>query len=473
MRFVYVFMRTSKLLICILIISGLLSSSGFLSLSVPTAYADDADDAAEAAEKAIAAREAELKAELAQTEKEIAEWRGVLSSKQQESASLERDAAILNAKIQEAKLVIKARQLAIERLGKDISVKEKTIGELDAQIERGKESLSQIIRQTNEIDSFSVVEMMLSKDDMSDFFADLDSFDTIKRSLGELFAEIRETKHKTEAEKQSLAVKKDEETNTKVAVETEKKKVEANEAEKKRLLAISKSQEKTYAQVVKEREAKAAQIRSALFSLRDTAAIPFGDALAFANEVSKKTGVRPAFLLAILTQETNLGQNVGTCNRPQDPPSKHWKQIMPGPADIAAKLSKRDDESAYLRIINALGFDPESMPLSCPWGGGWGGAMGPAQFIPTTWESYQAKIAAALGKKTPNPWEPRDAFMASGIYLGELGAGAATYTAERTAALKYYAGGAWANPANAFYGNQVMAKAQTIQLTMIDPLQDL
>ena len=31
--------------------------------------------------------------------------------------------------------------------------------------------------------------------------------------------------------------------------------------------------------------------------------------------------MRPAFLLAILTQESDLGKNVGTCNRAGDPPS--------------------------------------------------------------------------------------------------------------------------------------------------------
>ncbi len=63
--------------------------------------------------------------------------------------------------------------------------------------------------------------------------------------------------------------------------------------------------------------------------------------------------------------------------------------------------------------------------------------------------------------------------MASGIYLSELGAGGGTYTTERTAALKYYAGGNWAAPANAFYGDGVMAKAKSIQENMIDPLQGL
>lgn len=429
--------------------------------------------AQQVANESIEAREARLRAELAQTEKEIAGWKTVLTQKQKESASIERDAEILNAKIQQAKLEIKARNIAIERLGKDIGVKQKTIESLDAKIERGKESLSQLIRKTNEIDSYSTVEMALSGQDISEFFEDIDSFDSIKQSMQDLFNEIRDDKSKTEAEKKSLNDKKDEETDVKVVVEAEKRKVEKSEAEKRELLKISKTQEKTYEQLLKERQKKAAEIRSALFALRDTAAIPFGTALSYANIVSAKTGVRAAFLLAILTQESNLGENIGTCNRPGDPANKLWTAIMPGPSDLASGKSKRNDQAAYLRITGSLGLDPASMPLSCPWQGGWGGAMGPAQFIPTTWEANQTKIATALGKSKVSPWEPQDAFMASGIYLAELGAANGNYTAERTAALKYYAGGAWNQKKNAFYGDGVMAKARNIQENMIDPLQNI
>lgn len=421
----------------------------------------------------VATREKQLRAELEKTEKEIAQWTITLNAKKQETASIQRDAEILAGKIEQAKLVIKAKNLAIQTIGKDISQKEETIGQLNQKIDRGKESLGELIRKTNEMDAYSVAEVALSNKRVSEFFVDVDAYNSIEKSMSDLFADIRENKRKTESEKEQLTEKKNQETDAKAIIETEKSKVEKTEAEKKALLAASKSQEKTYSQILAEKQSKAAQIRSALFALRDSAAIPFGKALAYANEVSEETGVRPAFLLAILTQETNLGANIGTCNRPGDPVEKQWRAIMPGPADIAAKKSRRDDESAFLRITKALGFDPDSMPLSCPWKGGWGGAMGPSQFIPTTWEAYQTKIANALGKSVVNPWEPEDAFMASGIYLSELGAGGGTYTTERTAALKYYAGGNWAAPANAFYGDGVMAKAKSIQENMIDPLQGL
>ncbi len=413
-------------------------------------------------------REAQLRAELSEIEKEIAVWQKELQQKQSQSASFERDIAILNAKIKEAQAQIKARNIEIERLGREINLRLQTIGELDAKVERSKESLSQLIRRTNEAQSFSLVEVVLSNENLSDFLIDWDNMESINKAMLSSFVEIRDTKIQLEIEKEQLGVQRNREVDVRAANEAERRRIEQNEAEQKHLLEINRTQERTYAQIVADRQKKAAQIRAALFALRDTAAIPFGDALRYAEAAQKVTGVRPAFVLAILTQESNLGANIGTCNRPQD--TLKWRDIMPGPDDIAKGWSKRNDQAAFLRITGELGLDPDSMPLSCPWGNGWGGAMGPSQFIPTTWEIYKSKVAAALGKSIANPWDPQDAFMASAIYLSELGAGAGGFTAERTAALKYYAGGNWNKPQNAFYGDQVMAHARRIQEEMIDPL---
>jgi len=419
----------------------------------------------------IAAQEAQWKAELAATEADILKWQDILSNTKKGTASLQKEASILNAKINEAKAFIKKRNIAIEKLRLDIDTKSRTIGTLEEKIQNSQDSLAQLIRKTYEIDSYTLPEVILAKKDLSDFFSDADSFNTINKSLKELLDDIKQTKNLTEKERELLSKKRDEENDIKARIEADKKQVEKNEKEKQYLITVNKTQEKSYEQVIKERQKKAAEIRAALFALRDTAAIPFGTAYQYAQEAEKATGIRPAFLLAILTQETNLGKNLGSCNKPDSPIEKQWQAIMPGPDDIKAGLSKRDDESAFLRIVASLGVGPRDRVLSCQIGGvGWGGAMGPSQFIPTTWEAYAPRVAQALGKSVVNPWNAEDAFVASSVYLTDLGAGAQTYTAERTAALKYYAGGNWKKPANAFYGNQVMAKAKVIQETMIDPL---
>ena len=86
-----------------------------------------AQSATSAPQQSCVGREAQCRAELDKVEKEIAQWQAVLKTKQGETASLARDAAILNAQIQQAKLVIKAHNLSITSLGKDIDQKQKTI----------------------------------------------------------------------------------------------------------------------------------------------------------------------------------------------------------------------------------------------------------------------------------------------------------------------------------------------------------
>ncbi len=426
-----------------------------------------------------AEQEAIWRAELEATEKDIAKWQSILDNTKADTKSLQQEAAVLNAKIKQAQALIKQRNVNIEQLGKSITQKTARIGELQTKIDRGHESLAQLLRKTNQIDEFSLPEIVLGNQNISDFFSDIDSFQNIKRELKDLFIEVRETKNLTEQERKALDAAKVKEIDTKKAVEAQKKEVEKNEKEKQYLITVNKTQEKTYEQVLSERQKRAAEIRAALFSLRDTAAIPFGDALKFAQEASAKTGVRPAFLLAILTQESNLGQNVGSClvsdlttgNGAGKNTGTPFEQVMKAPRDTIP----------FETITTRLGRDWKTTPVSCPPGAkyyvgrGFGGGMGPSQFIPSTWELFKDKVGAAVGVSgnAANPWNPRDAFMATAIYMKELGAGSGAYSAERNAACKYYSGSACSTtrkPPNAFYGDSVMKIAENIQTTMIDPL---
>ena len=413
-------------------------------------------------------RKERLEAELADVEAEIRKQQQIVNQAKSQTASIERDITILDAQIREAELKIRAKEVSIAQIGGDITKKTEYIGDLESKIERGRESLAELLRETNQRDETTLIEILLNNNNLSDFFEDVNSFSSIKVSLQDLFQEVRSTKADTEVEREVLTERQIAERDAKQAIEVERDTIHRLEQEKQKILGISKQTEAAYEAVLRQRQQRAAQIRAALFALRDTAAIPFGEALEYAEAASKKTGVRPAFILAILTQESNLGENVGTCNRPGDPESKKWYNIMPGPNDN----SWRDDQTIFLALTKQLGLDPETVPLSCPWQGGWGGAMGPSQFIPTTWNSYAPRVASTVGVGTADPWNPEHAFVASALYLADLGASAGGFTAERTAALKYYAGSNWSNPQNAFYGNGVMGHASTIQNT-IDELKGL
>lgn len=398
-----------------------------------------------AQDSGVANRRTQLEQELQRLEAEIAAQQQVLDGKQRERVSLERDVAILEAEIEKAKLSIRARDLVIRRLSQDIAGKEETIVGLSDKLSREKASLAQLMRKTYEIDESSLAEMILTSGSLSDFLGDLDDFTSIKVALNDSFAEITDTKSATEVQKQSLEGKRQEEVELRTIQELQKRKIEEREAEKNQILKATKGQEAAYQELISSKQKTAAQIRAELFELRGTAAIPFEKAYELAVEAGARTGVRPAFILGIIAEESNLGANVGTGN---------WRVDM----------HPTRDRPVFLEITKKLGLDPDRVPVSKkPWYG-WGGAMGPAQFIPSTWILYEDRVAKATGHNPPNPWDPEDAFMASAILLMDNGADKGTRAAERLAALRYFAG--WVNAtksAYAFYGDDVMALADKYQ----------
>ncbi|MDP2651092.1 MAG: lytic murein transglycosylase [bacterium] len=412
---------------------------------------------------------AELERELEACNQEIAEWTATLNRTKQESASFSRDVSALTAKINAAQANIKAKNIAISNLSRDIAVKQSKISILSDRLEQARKAIAHVIRKTNEVNSYSLAEALLSNRDLSEFFVDVDTYASTERAINELMIELRGVKSLTEAEKADLDKKKQAEAAAKAAIEMAKREVEIDQKEKKNLLAASQSKEKTYAQVVAEKQANAAKIRATLFPLRDAGAIPFGTALQYAEAAEAKTGVRAALILAILQQESNLGANVGSCVI-TDLSTGATKSVNSGRV-FANGIHPTRDLPVLQTLVTSLGRDPLSTKVSCPLSIGYGGAMGPAQFIPSTWKIIQPSLSVATGKSMPDPWNPADAIMASALLLRDNGAGAQSYAAERTAACKYYSGRNCSFSPAATYGNQVMAKANTIKLTMIDPLK--
>ena len=404
----------------------------------------------------VSSRRAELEEELAELESEIAVQRGFLQEKQRETGSLERDITILNTEIRSAELSIQARNLSITKLQGGINQKVATVNSLSEKLAREKESLAQLIRKTREIDAYSIIEIILGNKGLSDFFEDVNTFDSIKLALQESFNKIASTKRTTNKEKESLLDDRKEEEDLRYIQRIQKRRIEEDKTEKNEILDITKGEENVYQQIVTSKERDAAVIRNAIFLLRGSAAIPFGEALNLATKAFRQTGVRPALILGVIQQESNLGENVGQCLLTNIPNKGDGKGKNTGRLFDGVMKASRDVD-IFMHLAEQLGFSYSAQPVSCPPSYGDGGAMGPAQFIPSTWVLFEANITKLTGNSPPNPWDPEDAFMASALLLKDNGAAKGTYAAERLAALRYFAG--WRNArksAYAFYGDDVM-----------------
>lgn len=413
-----------------------------------------------------AARRAQLQAQLDDLEKQIAQTQSTLTSLKGEGQSIQRDINILDAGIKKSQLQIRATQVQIDALAQNITVHANTIGQLSGDLDKEKESLAQIIRSTNQIDDFSLVEVVLSAEDVSSFFGDLDSYVTLKEAIGQSSQQLMKTRDATETEKDALVNQKTEQERLRAIQAQEQANIVKQQNQKKVLLAQNKSTTAKYQSIFDTQQKTAAQIRAELFSLAGGGGqIPLPLAISLAKQAGAATGVRPALILGILKQETDLGRNVGQCLLTNSPNKGDGKGKNTGTSFDGVMKPTRDVDP-FMQITASLGLDWQSQPVSCPPSYGYGGAMGPGQFIPSTWMLYKDRVAKLAGHpSTPaNPWNNLDAFTATAMLMADNGAMTQAQYDEREAALRYFAGwGNADNPAYAFYGDSVMGFAAQFQ----------
>jgi peptidoglycan hydrolase CwlO-like protein len=420
---------------------------------------------AQSIEDQVLTRQQQLQAQLDQIEAQISEQQQVLNSAQTQHQTLQNQINEFDAQIKKTQLQIQAINLTIQQLNSGISTDNQTLATLSDQLQNEQESLAEIMRETQILDDYSVVDVALSSKDVSSFFTDLDAFVSIKSSLSDSFDQIHQTSSSTETEKEALEAKLEEEQQLADEAKLAKQQVQEQENEKQQLLTQTKGVEANYQKLIAANQQTAAQIRTELFALAGGGGqIPLPTAIQLAKQAGAATGVRPAFILGILKQETDLGANVGQCLLTNSPNKGDGKSKNTG-ALVRGVMKPTRDVDPFIELTSELGVDPYSMPVSCPPGYGYGGAMGPAQFIASTWVLYKDRVAKLAGHPdtTGNPWNNLDAFTAVALYMADLGASAQTYTAERTAALKYFAGNNWSKSAYAFYGDDVMQFASDFQ----------
>lgn len=183
----------------------------------------------------------------------------------------------------------------------------------------------------------------------------------------------------------------------------------------------------------------AEEIKSERFELIGAAdPLNFGDALNIANDASQRTAIRPAFLLAISQEEMNL-EKFDMCYL-TDLKTGEGMRLVDG-KKMAKVMKPERDIQDFLKITKELGKNPLKTPITCPMSFGWGGAMGPLDFIPSTWMQYRSQIEA-ITAKSADPWDIQDAFLAAAIYLSESGAESKTKQGEWKAAMIYFSGSA-------------------------------
>jgi peptidoglycan hydrolase CwlO-like protein len=313
---------------------------------------------------------------------EIEREKRLLQKKVGETKGVNNEIINLDRKIKISQNYINQKILKLKRLKRSIGENKADINNLDLDIKKLKNSLKKLIYKKYQYQNYSTVETLFSKKTLSEFFQTMEMIEFLEKKIAVEVKEFKEKKKELEflvgeleerdaLEKQLIEEKKE-----------EAKKIEKNKRYKKELLSILKKEVGVRKSNIADREKIRQEILRRKFTVASGAKVTFGEAYNIIAPYEKTLGMDPAFVLAILFQESGhrgkIGGNIGQCTYNQK--NKY------GNAKGGYTVMRNSQKSNFVKIMKGLGKNPSSQRVSCPIprDGGYGGAMGPAQFMPNT-----------------------------------------------------------------------------------------
>lgn len=382
----------------------------------------------------------ELERQIQKLEQEAQGLDSELQKAQGESRTLANELTILDKDIKRRQLEVQRLALLIKKTTLEIQNKASGITVLSQKIEKDRRALGAGLFLMYLYDQDNTLLALLKHESLSEFFLGINNLERTESYVRDALVNFKDERIALQKEKDELEDFGEEQQDLKALQEVERRALSQKKQEKEEILKLTKGKESLFQKLLQLKKRDIATLRTQLFYLEKTG-ITAEDAVRFADLAAKRAGIRTAFLLALLEVETgkqfedgviSVGTNVGTGN---------WKSDM---YDCYVNLGRRStaeaEKRALFKITGSLGLDPDKLPVSRKPSYGCGGAMGPAQFISSTWLLFSDRVAPLTGHNPPNPWNVEDAFTAAAVFLADAGAGAKTASGETRAAKTYISG---------------------------------
>lgn len=382
--------------------------------------------------------------ELDNLQKEISGYDQKISKLKNNADSLEKEIALVEAEGDKIKTEIKESELRLKNLATEIKKTEIKINETQKEIKVQKETLADYLRLLRELDGVSLIETIFSSKSFSSLMNQMRYTETLQEKTNDTLEKFKDLQVLFEEKNTELAGKQEEEEIALRLFAEQKKELARQQKNKEVLLTETRGEESRYQELKKQAEERRVDVIESLIVTESysgssaSGAFSLAKAREAAIKASAKTGIRVAFLMAVMEQESSFGRDNGTGYYKTDMKSNLWEQ--------------------FERVCRDLGLDPEKTPVSNKptTYAGWGGAMGPAQIMPYEWLRVRGETAALTGHGLANPFNTEDAMMALGILMRNLGAG--SRDGEYEAAGRYFAGGYWQK--YSWYAESVLRKAK-------------
>ena len=385
--------------------------------------------------------------QLDQLNQQIAANQAKLATNSSSARRSRTQVAILNSQIQEAQLEIKQRNLTIQQVQDQIAQAQAGISDREHRSVRRRRRRS---RRSSARPTRSTKRRSRSRycnGSLQEAFADISDFETLQTGARQFLYAVASAKERPFL---ARANARDRRTSRKAhllqAQQAQETSLQDTETQKQNLIAETKGQESIYQQIIANQQQNAAQIEAALFALRDTDAVRFLRRHLRLCERSERFDRRPARVHHghPFRRERSRAERRQLQLHDRDEPERNIPDLS---ADHAAARARPEFRKGLVQAFVRLGRRDGSRAIH---------PVDVAALPEAASRARAGRTRRIRGIRARRPSRPRSTWS-------DLGADAGTAAAEREAALKYFAGGSWQNPAFAFYGNDVMCLTQKMQ----------
>jgi peptidoglycan hydrolase CwlO-like protein len=401
---------------------------GMFSVIMLVSFAELSDSFSFAADNTASPKsQTELKTRIDDLRSKIEQYQNDISEKNKEEQSLQQDVYVINKDIEKIELQIQETQLVIDELTLEIEQKQSEIKSTDEKIMARRKTLSDFLQELYVQGEVDATEVVFGGQTFSDYLFRSDSLENFEEKTKEVHDQLITLQDFQKSQEEDLMSKRADQQEMRGVQQDQDKSLDSERQIKDVLISKSASEQEVLSQGVQKMQAELNMLQT----LGEPIAI--GEAIKSAKYASGLTNVAPEFLLGVLRVESGLGTNVGGGRYKTDMNPSQW--------------------DTFKKICKDVGLDPDKTPVSrracynkdsadgC---GGWGGAMGPAQFMPSTWMGYRDKVTSLTSKAAANPWDIRDSLVAMGIKMASVdGVTSGDRKAWAKAAGMYLAGANW------------------------------
>ncbi|MFI5206316.1 MAG: hypothetical protein ACHQVK_05240, partial [Candidatus Paceibacterales bacterium] len=275
-----------------------------------------------------------------------------ITKTQQQKNTLQSQVTSLKNKITGLEYQINQGTLMVKGLNLQINDTQVSIDKTTLKIQNSQNEIAQILNAVYRQDQTPAFEI-LAKGNLSDFFSNVAYLESLNGKINDLLDSTKNLESYLTTQKGNQETEKGQLQTTIQIQSLQKQQNEQNKAQQENYLQLTEVQYQQQLKDQQDAQQKASAIKARIFDLIGVPNAPtFGEAYAIAKYVANVTGLRPSFIMAVLTQESNLGKNVGQCYL-KNTSTGDGIRIKTG-AYSPKTMNPNRDIPAFLNIISSI-----------------------------------------------------------------------------------------------------------------------